>query len=49
MIENEDHDRASMELPGQQAQLLKDAITFWYKSYGPILNIMYFFSLFQIL
>lgn len=28
MIENEDHDRASMELPGHQAQLLKDAITF---------------------
>nr|XP_011418650.2 xylan 1,4-beta-xylosidase [Crassostrea gigas] len=28
MIENEDHDRASMELPGQQAQLLRDAITF---------------------
>lgn len=28
MIENEDHDRASMELPGQQAQLLKDAIMF---------------------
>lgn len=28
MIENEDHDRASMELPGQQAQILKDAIMF---------------------
>ncbi|XP_062586657.1 uncharacterized protein LOC134248260 [Saccostrea cucullata] len=28
MIENEDHDRASMELPGKQSQLLKDALSF---------------------
>ncbi|XP_061167474.1 xylan 1,4-beta-xylosidase-like [Saccostrea echinata] len=28
MIENEDHDRGSMELPGKQSQLIKDALSF---------------------
>ncbi|XP_078336442.1 uncharacterized protein LOC111101492 [Crassostrea virginica] len=28
MIENEDHDRGSIELPGQQGQIIRDALTF---------------------
>lgn len=49
MIENEDHDRDSMELPGQQAQLLKDAITFSGTKVTHLFKYIVFFSIFQIL